>query len=171
MARRWHADPTAHPCRCKRPGGGPGLSCWFVVEPPAGIEPATPSLPSMRGWFTPPHTTFRGHTTAQVKGAAGDRGVGWREVACSAVSGKSLARAPTQQSWHGRRRHRPEPCPQADWHLRCSAVLRRSGSRVQRRVMRQGGSGSAGARSGDMTADVACGAAWSLQVQVEGATL
>ena len=24
---------------------GPGLSCWFVVEPPAGIEPATPSLP------------------------------------------------------------------------------------------------------------------------------
>jgi len=20
---------------------GPGLACWFVVEPPAGIEPAT----------------------------------------------------------------------------------------------------------------------------------
>jgi hypothetical protein len=30
---------------CVRPGTGPGLSCWFVVEPPAGIEPATPSLP------------------------------------------------------------------------------------------------------------------------------
>src|SRR5215217_4239911 len=29
----------------KRPGAGPGLSCWFGVEPPAGIEPATPSLP------------------------------------------------------------------------------------------------------------------------------
>src|SRR5918996_3895721 len=29
----------------KRPGGGPGLTWWFVVEPPAGIEPATPSLP------------------------------------------------------------------------------------------------------------------------------
>jgi hypothetical protein len=27
------------------PGAGPGLGCWFVVEPPAGIEPATPSLP------------------------------------------------------------------------------------------------------------------------------
>jgi hypothetical protein len=28
-----------------RPGARPGLACWFVVEPPAGIEPATPSLP------------------------------------------------------------------------------------------------------------------------------
>ena len=24
---------------------GRGLACWFVMEPPAGIEPATPSLP------------------------------------------------------------------------------------------------------------------------------
>jgi hypothetical protein len=30
---------------CNRPGAGPGLACWFGVEPPAGIEPATPSLP------------------------------------------------------------------------------------------------------------------------------
>jgi hypothetical protein len=30
---------------CDRPGAGPGLGCWFGVEPPAGIEPATPSLP------------------------------------------------------------------------------------------------------------------------------
>jgi hypothetical protein len=45
MARRWHAGPRAHPCRCDRPGSAPGLSCWFGVEPPAGIEPATPSLP------------------------------------------------------------------------------------------------------------------------------
>jgi hypothetical protein len=30
---------------CVRPGVGPGLCCWFGVEPPAGIEPATPSLP------------------------------------------------------------------------------------------------------------------------------
>ena len=45
MARRWHAGPRAHPCRCDRPGSVPGLSCWFGVEPPAGIEPATPSLP------------------------------------------------------------------------------------------------------------------------------
>jgi hypothetical protein len=31
----------------KRPGVGPGLTCGFCVEPPAGIEPATPSLPWM----------------------------------------------------------------------------------------------------------------------------
>ena len=31
----------------KRPGVVPGLGCWFGVEPPAGIEPATPSLPWM----------------------------------------------------------------------------------------------------------------------------
>jgi hypothetical protein len=24
-----------------KPGAGPGLSCWFVVGAPAGIEPAT----------------------------------------------------------------------------------------------------------------------------------
>jgi hypothetical protein len=30
---------------CLKPGIIPGLSCWFGVEPPAGIEPATPSLP------------------------------------------------------------------------------------------------------------------------------
>jgi hypothetical protein len=34
---------------CDRPGAGPGLSCWSVVEPPAGIEPATPSLPCIPG--------------------------------------------------------------------------------------------------------------------------
>jgi hypothetical protein len=28
-----------------RPSAWPGLSCWVVVKPPAGIEPATPSLP------------------------------------------------------------------------------------------------------------------------------
>ena len=33
----------------KRPAAGPGLCCWFVVEPPAGIEPATPSLPWIGG--------------------------------------------------------------------------------------------------------------------------
>ena len=30
---------------CNRPGAGPGLACRSGVEPPAGIEPATPSLP------------------------------------------------------------------------------------------------------------------------------
>jgi hypothetical protein len=33
----------------KRPGGGPDLTCGFCVEPPAGIEPATPSLPWIGG--------------------------------------------------------------------------------------------------------------------------
>jgi hypothetical protein len=42
--------------------------------------------------------------------------VGRREATCSAVSGKYLAR-PAWPSlhgspWHGRRRHRPEQCPQ-----------------------------------------------------------
>jgi len=64
------------------------------VEPPAGIEPATPSLPSMRGWFTTPHSASRPHTTAQVRGAVEGCVMGQSEVARSAVSGKSLARAP-----------------------------------------------------------------------------
>jgi hypothetical protein len=35
------------------------------------IEPATPFLPSMRRWFTPPRSTWRSRTTAQVRGAVG----------------------------------------------------------------------------------------------------
>jgi hypothetical protein len=92
MARRWHAGQKAHPWRCDRPGVGPGLCCWFGVEPPAGIEPATPSLPSMRRRFTMSHATSRPHTSAQVKGAAEGWSMGRREAACSAVSGKFLAR-------------------------------------------------------------------------------
>ena len=45
-----------------RPGIVPGLTCWFGVEPPAGIEPATPSLP-----FVPSRTCS--------KAAAGQRTV------------------------------------------------------------------------------------------------
>jgi hypothetical protein len=45
MARRWHASPKAHRWAWNRPGVIPGLACGVVVEPPAGIEPATPSLP------------------------------------------------------------------------------------------------------------------------------
>jgi hypothetical protein len=58
LANLWQAAVEgARPCN--RPGAGPGLACWFGVEPPAGIEPATPSLPSMRGWFTTPCLTLR----------------------------------------------------------------------------------------------------------------
>jgi len=55
---------------CNRPGTRPGLVCRFGVGLPAGIEPAIPSLPSMRGWFTPPHSTLRSHTTVQLRGVA-----------------------------------------------------------------------------------------------------
>jgi hypothetical protein len=46
----------------------------------------------MRGQFTPPCSSARPYASAQVRGAGADRVVGWREVARSAVSGKSLAR-------------------------------------------------------------------------------
>jgi hypothetical protein len=103
MTRRWHAGRRARPCRCDRPGIIPGLSCTFLVEPSAGIEPATPSLPSMRGWFATPHSTSRPRITAQVGGAIGGGVVRRGEVACSAVSGKFLARradraAPAQRA-------------------------------------------------------------------------
>jgi hypothetical protein len=62
------------------------------VEPPAGIEPATPSLPSMRGGFTTPRTTSRLHTSPQVEGTVAGCVVGRGEVARSVVSGKFLAR-------------------------------------------------------------------------------
>jgi hypothetical protein len=42
-------------------------SCTSCRMHRAGIEPATPSLPSMRGWFTTPHSTSRPHTSAQVR--------------------------------------------------------------------------------------------------------
>jgi hypothetical protein len=38
----------------------------LCVEPPAGIEPATPSLPWMLGWFTTPCSTSPTNATAQV---------------------------------------------------------------------------------------------------------
>jgi hypothetical protein len=44
LANLWQAAVEgARPCN--RPEAGPGLACWFGVEAPAGIEPATPSLP------------------------------------------------------------------------------------------------------------------------------
>jgi hypothetical protein len=89
VAGSWHAPGRV----LTRPGL---LVCG---EPPAGIEPATPSLPSMRGRFTTPRNTSRYHTIAQVKDAAEERGVGRRKVACSAVSGKSLARALHRRPW------------------------------------------------------------------------
>jgi hypothetical protein len=102
-----------------------------------GFEPLTPCMPSMRGWFTKPCRTPCPHTTAQVAGAAEGWVVGWREVARSAVSGKSLARACT--AVHGMDAGAiVGALPTTDWHLRCSAVLRQL--RVERRANGQASS-------------------------------
>jgi len=53
-------------------------------------------MPLMCGEFTSPCTASPTHATEQVKGAAEGRAVGRREVACGAVSGKSLARVPSK---------------------------------------------------------------------------
>jgi hypothetical protein len=67
--------------------------CRRVVEL-RGFEPLTPCMPLMLGYFTSPCATSPTHATEQVKGAAEGWVVGRRQVTCSAVSGKSLARAP-----------------------------------------------------------------------------
>jgi hypothetical protein len=85
----------------------------------------------MRGLFTMPRGTSRPHTTAQVRGAAAGCAVGRCEAACGVVSGKFL-HDPVR--WHATtpRRHRSDsPSARSNWHLRCSAVLRRL--RVERR--------------------------------------
>jgi hypothetical protein len=78
----------------------------LVLLAPGAMELESPSLSSMRGWFTTPCSTPRRHTTAQVKGAAQDGVVGRSEVTCSAVSGKAPGRG---RLW-------------ATLHLRCMAV-------------------------------------------------
>jgi hypothetical protein len=56
------------------------------------LEPAIPSLPSMRGWFTTPCDTSHPYTTAQVRTAVEGCIARRSEAARSVVSGKSLAR-------------------------------------------------------------------------------
>jgi hypothetical protein len=113
---------------------GRGRPALCVVEL-RGFEPLTPCMPLMRGWFKTPCNTSRVYITAQVRDAAEGWVVGRREATCSAVSGKFLARALYGSPWT------PTPwsgaLPTADWHLKCSAVLRRIGSSVVRKVMRQ----------------------------------
>jgi hypothetical protein len=48
LANLWQTA-VAGPPGTQQAGHVPRLSCWFVVEPPAGIEPATPSLPWLTG--------------------------------------------------------------------------------------------------------------------------
>jgi hypothetical protein len=60
------ANGGCRPPGIQQAGQVPRLNCWFGMEPPAGIEPATPSLPSMRRWFTPPRSTSPSFATTQV---------------------------------------------------------------------------------------------------------
>ena len=103
------------------PGLDPACAAGLGWSPPPESNRRPQSLPLMLGWFTSLCTASLTHATEQVKGAAGDRVVGWREVACSAVSGKSLARARHGSSWT--LRLPSSGASPADWHLRCSAVL------------------------------------------------
>jgi hypothetical protein len=63
-----------------------------------GFDPLTPCMPLMCGWFTSPCATSPTHATEQVKGAAEGWVVGRREVTCSEVSGKFLARGLLRES-------------------------------------------------------------------------
>jgi hypothetical protein len=54
---------------------------------PAGIEPATPSLPSMVGPLRAPGDPLLHFTTPKVKRPIGDRVVGYREAGCGAAAG------------------------------------------------------------------------------------
>jgi hypothetical protein len=46
LANRWQTAVRVAP-GIRQAGCWTRLACWFGVEPPAGIEPATPSLPWM----------------------------------------------------------------------------------------------------------------------------
>jgi hypothetical protein len=64
------------------------------VEPPAGIEPATPSLPSMVGPFGGQRGTSLRSIELQVAGLIDDREMGCCEAVRGTAAGKSLARSP-----------------------------------------------------------------------------
>jgi hypothetical protein len=49
------------------PGSGGELLGALALVELRGSEPLTPCMPSMRGWFTTPHSTSRPHTSAQVR--------------------------------------------------------------------------------------------------------
>jgi hypothetical protein len=73
MARRWHAGHSAHPWTCNRPGVGPGLSCWFVVEPPGRGRAA---LRRGQGPGQGPAQALRAARAARTRAFPPDRGQG-----------------------------------------------------------------------------------------------
>jgi hypothetical protein len=62
-----------------------GLTCWFVVEPPAGIEPATH-----------PYHEFRTHRCAELRLCRSPAAVN-HQVMCSSLAGRLRCRADTGQ--------------------------------------------------------------------------
>ena len=76
----------------KRPGAGPGLSCWFVVEPPRRNRTGDPILTiDAPGVHAAVQRLTRPHDRAGKRGAE-VRVVRKDEAACGGVSGKFLAR-------------------------------------------------------------------------------
>ena len=99
-----------------RPDATRWVTCGSVVVELRGFEPLTPCMPLMCGEFTTPRRTSRAHTTTLVRGAVEGRVVRRREAACSAVSGKSLARrAGTGQRPKPSGRQHEELGPATDW--------------------------------------------------------
>jgi hypothetical protein len=121
----------------RRTGIAAARSAWSS----AGIEPATPSLPSMVGWFTMPHSASHPHTTAQVRGAVGGCVMGQSEVAHSAVSGKSLARAPGWSSMgtnaDANRPSSPRPQATGSSDALLSITMRTRAEAIRRRRLRR----------------------------------
>jgi len=72
------------------------------VEPPAGIEPATPSLPSMVGPFGGQRGTSLRPIERQVAGRIDEREMGCCEAVCGVAAGKSLARMQIIEGLAGR---------------------------------------------------------------------
>jgi hypothetical protein len=70
----------------------PACAAGLGWSPPAGNEPATPSLPSMVGPFGGQRGTLLRSTKLQVTGLINSRETGCCEAMCGAAAGKSLAR-------------------------------------------------------------------------------
>ena len=84
------------------------------VEPPAGIEPATPSLPSMVGPFGGQRDTSLRSIELQVAGRIDDREMGCCEAVCGTAAGQITGTQPGRDAqWSPAARDSnqpPDPC-------------------------------------------------------------
>jgi hypothetical protein len=92
-------------CLIKRHGNQRFALVKACVEPPAGIEPATPSLPSMVGPFGGQHGTSFRSVELQVAGLIDEREMGCCEAVCGTAAGKSLARMQIIRGLEGQVEH------------------------------------------------------------------